>query len=381
MSVLRHLRRLTAGVAIGAVLLSGSSFADIKSFNDAMIARDYKKAAAEAAATWPTLDMSRDDIPIIAREFGFAAYVSGDFAAAKMYGEAAVAGGIAHNEAAELRAGSEVLLRLADLKLAPTKAKRDLLYAALNARAEKEGLDLISYFGADVLTAYDFDNGSWSDAVADAALGERLTDRDEAYAAQVYRFGLFRHVARYMGENTVEVYKDVYALRQRMIAAINAAPNDEDVAALTAFYWEIYAWETSMETHLLGRRKLQKDQVEALSEAAKKSRSINDRATRLLTLSAADDPCETRIEMRRTPSYPSSARYKGLIGTVILRVDIDAKGVAKNPKILAAVPETVFGDAVMKTAAYLRFVPGKTWSSSCSLAKPGNVTTFVFSIR
>lgn len=380
MSVLRHLRRLAASAVVSAALLSGSSFADIKSFNDAMIARDYKKAAAEAAATWPTLDKSRDDLAIIAREFGFAAYVAGDFAAAKMYGEAAVAGGVTHNEAPALRAGSEVLLRLADLKLAPTKAKRDLLYAALDARAEKEGVDLISYFGADAVTAYDFDNGSWNDAVADAALGERLTDRDATYAAQVYRFGLFRHVARYMSENTVEVYKDVYALRQRMIAAINAAPNDEDVAALTAFYWEMYAWESSMETHLLGRRKLQKDQVTALNDAAKKSRSINDRATRLLTLSAADDPCEARIDMRRTPNYPSSARYKGLIGTVILRVDVDAKGVARNPKLLAAVPEAGFGEAVMKTAAYLRFVPGKTWSNTCSLAQPGKVITFIFTI-
>src|SRR5689334_1369714 len=72
------------GLAVLAVLPAS---ADIKTFNEKVGARDFKAAAAEAAATWPTLDKSRKDIAIIAREFGFAAYMAGDFSAARTFAE------------------------------------------------------------------------------------------------------------------------------------------------------------------------------------------------------------------------------------------------------------------------------------------------------
>ena len=54
-----------------ALLAAAPATADIKAFNAKVLARDYKGAAAEAAATWPTLDKSCKDIAIIANEFGF----------------------------------------------------------------------------------------------------------------------------------------------------------------------------------------------------------------------------------------------------------------------------------------------------------------------
>lgn len=105
-----HKTVVSVGLALGLGLavLAGPARADIKSFNAAMQKGDYKAAAAEAASTWPTLNKSRDDLAIIAREVGFAAYLAGDFAAAKTYGEAAVAGSNALGEEPILRAGSEV---------------------------------------------------------------------------------------------------------------------------------------------------------------------------------------------------------------------------------------------------------------------------------
>lgn len=84
---MRPLQFLRIGVFVAGVLMALPAWGDIKSFNAAVTAGDFKKAAAEAATTWPTLDKSRDDIALIAREFGFAAYLATDYAAAQTYAD------------------------------------------------------------------------------------------------------------------------------------------------------------------------------------------------------------------------------------------------------------------------------------------------------
>lgn len=379
MSVFCRLR-VIAAAAMGVALLGGSAFADIKSFNAAVLARDYKTAAAEAATTWPKLDKSRADIAVIAREFGFAAYVAGDFAAAKAFGDAAVAGSAAHNEAADLRTNSEILLRLSELKLKPEQASRDRLYATLQTRASQAGIDLITYLAADALTAHDFDKGAWRQAAASAALGVTLTDKQVgAYRVQNYRFSLFKNVAEYMTSKTVKTFEELSALRMRMVADINNAPSDESVSDLTDFYWDILAWQNAIGSHLVGRKRMTwpKDDGAFAGLGLKAS----DRAVRLLALRPEHEPCFSDIDMRRNPLYPRSALYEGIIGTVILRVDIDAKGDASNAKVLAAVPGEMFGDAVLASVKNIRYTPGKNWGPECSLAYPGRVITFQFTIR
>ena len=122
------------GACIASALFALPAFADIRSFNAAVVARDFQKAAAEAASTWPTLDKSREDIALIAREFGFAAYVAGDFAAAKTYAEFAAAKP-AEGAASEFHLLSNVLLRAAEHRLKPSEATRNALLSALEARA------------------------------------------------------------------------------------------------------------------------------------------------------------------------------------------------------------------------------------------------------
>ena len=376
MSMFWRLRVVAA--AMGAVLLCGSAFADIRSFNAAVLARDYKKAAAEAATTWPTLDKSRADIAVIAREFGFAAYVAGDFAAAKTFGDAAVAGSAAHNESVEGRTGSEILLRLSELKLTPQKVSRDRLYGVLQTRVTQPSIDLLSYLSADTMTAYDFDKGNWKDASASAALGETLTAKSNgAYALQNFRFGLFKGVADYMASKDAKVFAQITSIKDRMLVAINAAPDDESARPIADFYWEVLAWQNAIGSHLVGRRKLKWPDKDDDERAGLRS---TDRAVRLLSLRSGDDPCVSEIDMRRNPQYPSSALYKGIIGTVILRVDIDAKGDASNPKILAAVPGEMFGAAVLRSVDNIRYKPTKDWGPACSLAYPGRVVTFQFVI-
>jgi TonB family protein len=369
---------LAASLLACALALTGGApaHADITSFNAAMVAKDYKTAAADAVSTWPTLDKSRSDLPIIAREFGFAAYLAGDFAAARMFGEAAAASGAVLGEADVLRTASDVLRDLAIHRLGPSAATRDKLVATLGARAAMPGMDLISYCAADVSTAYDFERGAWREAEVSAGLGERLTGAGGSlYHVYSLRFDLFENVAEYMHARDVKSYAQLESLRERTIAAINAAASDNDARSMVDFYWEVEAWRVSVGTHLVSRRKMK--WPEGPEDA---DRQPEQRAVRLLGLRTSEDACVSRVDMRREVNYPSSALYKGLIGVVILRVDIDASGAASNAEILTAVPGKHFGDAVLKSVKDIRYKPTKDWAPGCSLVQNGRVVTFQFMV-
>lgn len=365
-------------LALGLVVLltSASAQADIKSFNAAMKARDFKTAAAEASSTWPTLDKSRDDIAIIAREFGFAALMAGDFAAARTFGNAAVSSSAALGESPEMRIASDLLRDVAAHKLSPSASTRDQLHRSLQARAAHEGLDLITYFAADIATAYDFQRGAWKEAEASANLAKELSEQGgDPYRVQAFRFDLFANVAEYLRTREVNVYGELGALRDRTIAEINAAASDSDAQPFAQLYWEVHAWRSSIGSHLVARRKMK--WPEAPETSPPKS---GDRAKRLLGFRTDDDDCFSYIDMRRDIEYPKSALYKGLIGVVILRVDIDAQGAASNPEIVTAVPDKYFGNAVLKSVDNIRFKPGDKWSEGCSLQQTGRVITFQFTV-
>lgn len=361
--------------------MSGTAYSDIRAFNAAMQTKDYKKASAEAATTWPTLDKSRKDLAVIAREFGFAAYLSGDYAAARTYGETAMAVGETVGEEAELRSGSELLVRLAAFKQAASDKSRDDLNSALVTRAAFPGVDLITFFATDTQMHYDFDKGGWKNAAASAALGETLASQGGgAYLLPSFRFALYKSVAAYLDQRKAEPYKQLAELETRLSKAIDAAPSDEAAEDLVQLFWGVLAWENSLYTHLSSRQKLRpEDEQEARSEAPSKG-SRTYRIRRLQGMHEPDDPCQTETVFRRTPSYPIDALYKGTIGTVIASADIDEKGAASNPKILAAVPTDVFGKAVLGPLAKIRVTPGKNWSAACTLAQKGKVVMFVFSI-
>lgn len=338
--------------------------------------RDYARATAAAASAWATLDKSRDDLAIIAREFSFAAYLAGDYAAAKAYSESAVAAGAALNEAPVLRAASDVLLRVSEFKLAPSAQTRDRLYAALNTRSTMEGVDLVAYLAADVITAYDFERGAWKEAEESAALGGKLSGAGgDVFLIYSYRFGLFENVAAYMRSRDVKPFERLTALKEQIITTINMADSDEAAAPFVKFYWEVHAWQNSTGMHLVGRRKMKwPDPDPSLV------RMPDDRAVRMLSFRTEQDRCPSIIDLKRDIQYPRSALYKGMIGTVVLSVDIDDKGAASNPEILTAVPAKYFGDAVLKSVKDIRYKPQGAWPEGCTLTQPKRIVTFQFSI-
>ncbi len=366
--------RLAACIA--ALALSVPASADIKTFNGHVQAGNFKAAAAEAAATWPTLDKSRKDIALIAREFGFAAFVAQDFTAARTFAQAALDAEANDPALEQSRASSLILLRLAEHRAKPTQQTRDALLAAEMERSAFPGIDNISYLGLDSIVAFDFEKGAWKNGQASSELAMRMSySGGDAHLIYNRRFALFNSVASYMVIESKSVYDKLLTLKEAMIADINSAPTDEVAMTFVPLYWEVNAWTNSIGAHLVAERKMNwpddDDEVSA---------KPSDRQVRLLSSQDDESTCFKVIDMRQNPKYPDSALYNGMIGTVILQVDLNDSGSASNPKILATVPEKYFGDAVLSAVRNIRYKPGPKWDSSCSLAQTGKVITFVFSI-
>lgn len=378
MGVTRKLRKLGA-VAAFAALMAEAAFADIRSFNDAMQTNDYKKAAAEAASTWPTLDKTRLDLGVIAREFGMAAYLAGDYAAARTYGEAAVTSGAAAKEGKSETIASDVLLRISEHQLAPSDGTRDMLFTALQASATLPGIDLLSYLGANAVVSYDVDHGHWKAARASAAVAEKLTAQGgPGYTASNLQFGLVAAVSAFSIERDVEAYKRVAALFIRVVNAINTAPTSERAASLVQTYWDLIAWGTSAETFLGNNRQYKLYKAGAAPEPVVDYTTpggrliIRQDPTACIALVADDSP---------RPTFPPYAAMKGMIGTIVLKLDLDADGRVLDADVLAAAPAKYFGNSAIASAKTMKFKKGEGSPAGCSLAQHDRIFTFVFALR
>ena len=361
-------------VAIAAICCALPAFADIKSFNAAMQAKDYRKAAAEAATTWSTLDKGRADLPIIANEFGFAALMATDFESARTFATAALAG----NGDNAFRMGAELLLRLSEFKLAPSGATRDKLQTALEASATLPGIDLVSYIGVNALVTYDVESDSWRAAQVSAALGENLTGRGKGKpTVENLTFGLIRASARYAINRNMESYDDLVALNAKVFDAIEGAATDEEAAKFEPVYWQLRAWEYSAEAQLKSNqdfRRFKADNTDAPPKLV--------RAARLNLQPPPPGSCKLGPPTLSKPiAYPPGALENGVAGAVVVKVDVEESGAITNMRVLAAVPQRYFGDAVVKAADRIKFTKAPDAPSGCTLVQKDKVFNYIFSIR
>lgn len=373
------LRKITTMAAVAA-LMCGSASADIRGFNAAMQEKDYKTAAVEAADSWRTLDMSRSDIAVIAREFSMAAFMAQDYIAARDYAAAAVSAGARVNEGRAERIGSHVLWRLAEHKLGPSMDTRGKLLAVLQDSATLPGIDRISYMGVTELVRFDVDNRYWKSTRVSAALAEKLTQQGgPAYATVSLEYGLVKAMAQFGEDRDVEGYDALAKLHARIVDAINRAAKAEGAEKLVSLYWESSAWKTSAESMLGDSGKLKAYKANA---GAEPKVDLSSPAAILLRQPQPTNVCAAQLNPKSPrPMFPSIASMKGMIGTVILSIDLDAAGKVSSARILAAAPDKYFGDYTLKAVNNFTFEPRKGAKPGCTLAQTGMVFTFVFQIR
>lgn len=361
--------------AAAACVFTGTAFADIAAFNAAVKAGDYKKAAVEAAGTWPTLDKSRDDIRTIAREFGFITYVAGDYAGAKVYSDFAVA------DPTKPDPQAVILQRLVDQRLTPTPAARKQLFEAVTARSAMPGIDSITFAALNRLVAHDFDEGHWMDARADTDLAVRLTAAGgPTMALSNRRFQLYDSIADYMDKGRPETWEQIATLRVSLVDDMQAAPSDEAALAYLPLYWEATAWDQSMVAHLKSRHINIEPRIKRFVKLNSDDADLGERVNRMLDHHPDGEPCHRTLDVKYKPVYPPSRLYKGFVGAVILQADFDDQGVIGNPRILAATPEKDFAAAVLKGAGGLSLKPGKEWTAACGLAHKNHVIIFNFQL-
>jgi hypothetical protein len=240
--------RTVAAFGVAAVLgAAGLAYADIKGFNAAVKAGDYRTAAVEAKSAWPAWDKADPDTAIVAREFGFASYVAGDYAAAREYGVFLRDKGKTLSTPDDQPASSAVLLAAADFRLGASDATRSGLFDALKAREGHAGIDNLSVLAAEALYKYDWGRGDWAKASDSAGLAWRLLGRAGGQLAlRAMDARAAAATSGFFSGPDKQDYDNVVDAHDALVDALDAEDNPQRRLAYAPLKYQLEAWSLSM---------------------------------------------------------------------------------------------------------------------------------------
>jgi hypothetical protein len=372
----RYLLR-TMLVALATAALATPAFGDIAAFNAAVKAGDYKTAAAEAKTIWSTWDKADPDTAILAREFGFASYVSGDFAGAQMFGQFLKDKGATLPTPDDQPATSRVLLSAASFRLKSDDATRKDLLDALKAREAAPGLDTTSLLASEALYKSDWAAGRFVAASDSGMLAYRIISRGgEVLAPRALEARSTAAAAGFLGGRDQQDYGQMMDTHDAIIVAIDAAKDPKRRQSLVNLSFTMEAWGNATYQFF--------DSAEQIGSSI--PMKIKRRAfTRPQYTYFPDDPgspagdyCQLDIN-ERAINYPQSSGFSGIVGSVIVKMDIDAQGGISNVEPLASVPARQFVEAVEDAAPRLKATRAGG-APGCSIARENYIMTFVFRI-
>jgi hypothetical protein len=368
--------RIVCNAAIALSFLAATAHADMRAFNAAVKAGDYKTAAAEAKTTWPSWNKTDPDTAIVAREFGFASYVAGDYAAARDYGKFLKDQGASLAKPDDQPETSAVLLAAASYRLGATAETRQNLVVALKTRMAFDGLDNVSVLAVEALYRTDWASAAWSKVAESGTLATALLGRGgEQLAPRAMEARITAAAAGFLGGPDKDDYNAMVDAHDAVIDAIDAATDSKKRSAMTSLKYLTQAWANSIATYF-------DSSVQIGSNIPKnvKWRKLKDPKTPLFESGATEGaPCRGRIDAAGL-SYPSSAAYKDMIGTVIMKYDFDQEGRVIASEILASAPAKHFAEAVLQASPGFRLVRIKEDPAGCGLAIRNRVITFAFRI-
>lgn len=351
---------LAAAVSVPAATAS----ADIKSFNDAVQKGDFRAAAADAIATWPTLNKSRKDLPLIAREFGFAALVAEDFAAARMFAAEAMLETGEGADADDSRALSAVLLRAAEFRARPDDKTRAALMAALKAREAVPGFDGISFVAAQAMVNLDFQKLDYREALESASVAVRLSEAGgPAYHPSTMRFEMVQAASSYAIKGDKAEVAKLKALAERAISEIDLAASDEAAQPFVTIYWDANVWADAAE----------KDAPRPTSAAPPPPAPDPAlRSTRLLGGGARlDESCKAKLVIDNMPMIPKFRGDDKYVATIAYLMDLDDAGRPFNIRVLAAMPSLATAEVVADKFVKRWTMKHTELGANCSLARKG----------
>ena len=364
--------------ALALLLGHAPAHADIRSFNAAVAAGDYRGATVVAGQTWPTVDRSSPSAAQVAREFAWIAMLAGEPASALTYSRFLVeqGGALPHPDASP--AVSRVLHDWASMEASASPQSRANLIQSLHTRASSPGRDLVSPRAAQALFAEAWAAGDWSQAESAAMYALRFLDdvQAERIAAR-YEARRSRAMASFMRAKSPDAYTALYDIAGEVHDQIVATPPGPGRLRLAIEYYAATAWADAIYGGLGPRQR----------EVADRRQSIGTGRPAMseLLYPAPGDPSlpRCRIALARgaeSPGFPFVSRFKELAGTVTYAVDVSPSGALVNPRLLAWAPHAEFVRATEAVQSSWRWrIDGSAQPPACRVPQV-HIVTFEFAL-
>lgn len=330
-------------------LLTAPASADIRAFNAAVQAGDYRAAVAAANETWPSIQ-NTPDAAAIAREFGWVAMLAGQPNVALTYSRFLVEQGATLARPDTSPAVSRVLHDWASLAVGPSPQARAQLLASLRQRGAATGRDLISARAAHALHAQSVAAGDWVQAYDSALLAIRFLD-ELGPPSPASRYELRRGVAvsSFMRVKSAEAYNALYDVAAELAEQVAATPPGPARDRLASEYFQSVAWGDVMHGALPAAiRKVTPDRRNAVRQLAE------------ILYPAPGDTALPRCRISltrefRSPGFTFEPRFRDLGGEVIYALDVRPDGTFANASPLASAPHGGFANTVSS------LIPGWRW--------------------
>jgi Gram-negative bacterial TonB protein C-terminal len=364
-----------AVVALATTLMAGTAIADIKAFNAAVKAGDHKTASMEAKEIWKTWDRGKSDTALMAREFGFVSYVAGDYVAAKEFGQFLKDHGASLGKPDDQPATSRVLLAVADFRLAVNDATRSGLFEALKSREAVSGIDFTSVLAAEALYKDDWSKRSWGKAAGAAELAWRLLGRaGDQLAPRALDARATYAAAEFLAGPDKTDYDKIVDAHDAVVAHMNASLDPSKRLAVVPLKFRLQAWAISAGMYLKSA-----DQVGTITKFSIKERELASPTEAIFPDGVrTGDQCQDPILDWPKINYPATAEYRGMVGTVIMKVDTDREGRVSKWETLAAVPAQHFAREVENAMDGLRYRRGPDDAPNCGLAATSRTVLISF---
>lgn len=353
---MRIRKAATALTAIAlAALLAGSAIADIKTFNAAVKAGDYKTAAAAAEDTWRTWDKSDPDTALLAREFGFASLIAGRDDLALQFGRFLVEEGGSLGKPDDQPLTSAVLYRAADYKVKGNEEKRAALRSALNARMGAPGVDMTTVLSWELLYNADWESADWDVAVADAIKAAEFYGRNKTLIARQRKAELHAASTEFVkarGRQTQsrnDLYGNVADVHDRIVNDIATATSKTAQGELWPVKWKAESWAIAIESYVNSTY----EQVGSNFDTSLKPRPLLQPAFAQFPESSPLPVCEGEFTGKPI-RYPETKKFRG-VGSMIVRLETAADGKVTKVAILGVIPDEDFISNIvgtMETWAY-----------------------------
>ncbi|RYE01210.1 MAG: TonB family protein [Sphingomonadales bacterium] len=369
------IRFLVAGMV--ALIVATPAFADIKAYNAAITSGDVKQAAVEAKGVWATWNQARPDTALIAREFGYITYVAGDFAATRDFGLFLQTKGPTLATPDDQPAVSAVVLAAANFRLKADGRTRSELFKVLQQRQATPNIDRLSMLAAEALYVHDLDKGEYRNTAESAEIAFDLISRDRgALTVRSLNARSISAISRFVSKRGRNDFFPIADAHDAIIDALNVTSDPAQRDDLIDLKFFLQAWAHSAEAYLYAA-----GQISAVSAQRFESRELKTPDHAIFPIStSADIRCDMDFE-KNTLKYPRSAAFQGLVGTVIVKMDVNHEGRITQSQVLASVPAEGFAESVMKFLDTARFVRTKDAEPGCMMFAPAMIYTFSFNIE